>query len=75
MSIDNEEKRFKDTVMEYSNVKKMRSNQTKRLRSNQRGRSWCPRYQGEKYFKKEEVDPLCQIVPTAKVRCGLINDH
>lgn len=35
MSIDNEEKRFKDTVLEYSNFKKMRSNQKKRVRSNQ----------------------------------------
>lgn len=35
MSVDSEEKRFKDTVVEYSNVKKMRSNQKKILRSNQ----------------------------------------
>lgn len=31
----NEEKRSKDVVLEYSSVKKMRSNQKKRLRSNQ----------------------------------------
>lgn len=35
MSIDNEEKRSKDVVLEYSNVKKMRSNKKKKLTSNQ----------------------------------------
>lgn len=34
-SIDNEEKRSKDIGLECSNVKKMKSNQKKRLRSNQ----------------------------------------
>lgn len=35
MSIGNEEKRSKDTVLGYSNVKKMRSNQKRRLKSDQ----------------------------------------
>lgn len=38
MSIDNEEKRSKDTLLEYSNIKKMRNNQKRRPRNDQWGR-------------------------------------